>query len=427
MRIGLEVHVALPVRTKLFCGDLAYENQDEPNSNICPVCLGLPGSKPVLNKKALDVSASIANALNCHVSERTWFVRKVYFYPDLPKGYQITQLDGAVGMDGYVRIGGKKVRIRRVQIEEDPARITREKQYSLIDFNRSGVPLNEIVTEPDIESLEEMREFVEELRSILYYQGVNINQELKIDLNISLAENRVEIKNITGIKNLVSAAEYEIKRQSALIAGGKGVRTETRTYKEDSAETVPAREKETEEEYGFIFEPDLTFYDTSRIRIDAPTIASAVAAEMAVKNGYSEKTIRELVMFDKKNLQLLSRLQKDSFRKGIALIEKFASFGITGFSDRDFDRMLEYDVSLLDRESFVSLFNGEQPQEKSDKSGMEEEIRKMIMSDSGLSARAAKDEKARSFLIGRIKSKYHVTAKEAAMLIDKVIKGISNS
>ena len=281
MKIGLEVHVALPTKTKLFCSDLAYENQEEPNSNVCPVCLGLPGAKPVLNQKALEISVGIAKALNCEITEKTWFVRKVYFYPDLPKGYQITQLDGAVGIKGYVDLNGKKIGIRRVQIEEDPARIIREKDYTLIDFNRSGVPLNEIVTEPDITSLEELKNFIEELRSMLYYQGVNINQELKTDLNISLAEKRVEIKNVTGVRNLIAAAEYEIKRQSALIKEGKEINAETRSYKEDSNETVSSREKETEEEYGFTFEPDLTFYDTTKLAIQKAIIASSVAKELA--------------------------------------------------------------------------------------------------------------------------------------------------
>ena len=428
MKIGLEVHVALPTKTKLFCSDLAYENQEEPNSNVCPVCLGLPGAKPVLNQKALEISVGIAKALNCEITEKTWFVRKVYFYPDLPKGYQITQLDGAVGIKGYVDLNGKKIGIRRVQIEEDPARIIREKDYTLIDFNRSGVPLNEIVTEPDITSLEELKNFIEELRSTLYYQGVNINQELKTDLNISLAEKRVEIKNVTGVRNLIAAAEYEIKRQSALIKEGKEINAETRSYKEDSNETVSSREKETEEEYGFTFEPDLTFYDTAKLSIPKAVIASSAAKELAYKNEYSEKTIRELILFNKKNLSLLSSLSKEEFKKGVSLIEKFASFGIEDFSDEEFKKMVGQDISSLEKDGFLQLLGrSSKYEEKPDEKEIETRVMEILSLDKNLLARGINDEKAMGFMIGKVKEKYHVSGKEAADIIKKVIKRILNN
>ncbi|EEZ93014.1 MAG: GatB [Candidatus Parvarchaeum acidiphilum ARMAN-4] len=428
MKIGLEVHVALPTKTKLFCSDLAYENQEEPNSNVCPVCLGLPGAKPVLNQKALEISTSIAKALNCEINEKTWFVRKVYFYPDLPKGYQITQLDGAVGIKGYVNLNGKRIGIRRVQIEEDPARIIREKDYSLIDFNRSGVPLNEIVTEPDITSLDELKGFIEELRSILYYQGVNINQELKTDLNISLAEKRVEIKNVTGVRNLIAAAEYEIRRQSSLIQEGKEINAETRSYKEDTDETVSSREKETEEEYGFTFEPDLTFYDTTKLSIQKAVIASSVAKELAYKQEYNEKTIRELILFNKKNLSLLIGLSKDEFKKGVSLIEKLASFGIDDYSEEDFKKMIKQDISSLEKDGFLQLLGRTSKyEEKADEEEIEAGIKEMLSLDKSLLDRGINDGKAMGFMIGKVKEKYHVSGKEAADFIKKVIKSMLNN
>ena len=428
MKIGLEVHVALPTKTKLFCSDLAYENQEEPNSNVCPVCLGLPGAKPVLNQKALEISTSIAKALNCEINEKTWFVRKVYFYPDLPKGYQITQLDGAVGIKGYVNLNGKRIGIRRVQIEEDPARIIREKDYSLIDFNRSGVPLNEIVTEPDITSLDELKGFIEELRSILYYQGVNINQELKTDLNISLAEKRVEIKNVTGVRNLIAAAEYEIRRQSSLIQEGKEINAETRSYKEDTDETVSSREKETEEEYGFTFEPDLTFYDTTKLSIQKAVIASSVAKELAYKQEYNEKTIRELILFNKKNLSLLIGLSKDEFKKGVSLIEKLASFGIDDYSEEEFNKMIKQDISSLEKDGFLQLLGRTSKyEEKADEEEIEAGIKEMLSLDKSLLDRGINDGKAMGFMIGKVKEKYHVSGKEAADFIKKVIKSMLNN
>ncbi len=422
MKIGLEVHVALPTKTKLFCSDLAYENLDEPNSNVCPVCLGLPGAKPVLNKKALEISANIANALNCRINSKIWFVRKVYFYPDLPKGYQITQLDGSIGLEGYVELSNKKVRIRRVQIEEDPAKIIREKDYSLIDFNRSGIPLNEIVTDPDITSLDELREFMTELRSILYYQGVDINQELKADLNISLAENRVEVKNVTGINNLIGAAEYEIKRQTSLINEGKYIKTETRTYKEDLNETFSSREKETEEEYGFIFEPDLTFYTTSGIKLERPVIARKIAEELSHKTGYNSKVLMELIAFNKFNLNLLVDSSKEDLKRKVALLEKFASFGVDSFSKEEFDRLLSKDFDGMDKASFISALKGEAMGSNVDKEEVEDYIRKTIAEDESLIKKISKNDKAIDFLVGKVKNRYHLSAAESIELIKKVIK-----
>ncbi len=227
MKIGLEIHVALPTKTKLFCS-CSTEETDEPNSNVCPICMGFPGSKPKLNEKAVYIAKSISNVLNCKIRDEISFVRKVYFYPDLPKGFQISQLEGSIGYEGYVKISNKEIRIRRIQIEEDPAKIIRNGDNTLLDFNRSGVPLVEIVTEPDISTEDELREFLHEIRSILYYQGVDINRELKADLNISIVGDRVEVKNVTGIKNLISAAEYEIYRQNKIIEAGGVPAKETR-------------------------------------------------------------------------------------------------------------------------------------------------------------------------------------------------------
>ena len=230
MKIGLEVHVALPTKSKLFCS--CSMDDAEPNTNICPICTGFPGSKPMLNSAAAESGFSIANALHCKINRNMSFVRKVYFYPDLPKCYQITQMGGAVGSEGYLDIQGKRIGIRRVQIEEDPAQIVRDGMLTLLDFNRSGTPLVEIVTEPDITDEGELRSFIANLRSILYYLGVDINREIKADLNISISDVRVEVKNVTGIKSLIEAARYEIARQHRVLEEGKAIAKETRGYNE---------------------------------------------------------------------------------------------------------------------------------------------------------------------------------------------------
>ncbi len=303
MRIGLEVHVALPTKSKLYCSCRTYT--EEPNSSICPICMGMPGSKPKLNREALRLGLAVAFALNCGIGGKTSFVRKVYFYPDLPKGYQISQLYNAVGQKGFLETEGKRIRIRRVQLEEDPAKIIRGEDYTLLDFNRSGTPLLEIVTEPDIESEEELRNFNAELRSVLYYLGIDIDKEMKADLNISLSESRVEVKNITGIKNLIDAARYEIERQSALLARGAEPKVETRSYIPESMRTEHSREKETDEEYGYIFEPDLTFYSTN-MEFPKPVFAGKLAREYAERYNASEKTLRGIIAYDRDALGLLT-------------------------------------------------------------------------------------------------------------------------
>ena len=210
MKIGLEVHVALPTKSKLFCR--CSTEGDAPNSTICPICMGFPGSKPVLNKGALDVAVNVANALECRINPKISFIRKVYFYPDLPKSFQISQLDGSVGFEGKVHIaaGGvnKYIGITRIQLEEDPAKVVRGDNYCLLDFNRSGIPLVEIVTDPDIASEEELYAFVNELRGILYYLGIDVDKEMKADLNISTYGDKVEIKNVLGIEINFSYKRY---------------------------------------------------------------------------------------------------------------------------------------------------------------------------------------------------------------------------
>ncbi|MDE1846213.1 MAG: hypothetical protein KGH53_02965, partial [Candidatus Micrarchaeota archaeon] len=264
---------------------------DEPNSSICEICMGFPGSKPMLNKAALELGVNIAKALHCEVPEKTSFVRKVYFYPDLPKSYQITQLKDSVGTGGYVKINNKKIRLRRIQLEEDPAKTIRAEGHTLIDFNRSGIPLVEIITEPDIENIEELRDFIRTLVGLLSYFRIDISKEIKIDLNISTIGDRVEIKNITGWNNFIKAAESEIERQENSSQKGKKILFETRSYNEKTLKTESSREKESDEEYGFIFEPDLTSYKTEKY--SPPPIWSEVINNYEEKYGLPPKVFLE--------------------------------------------------------------------------------------------------------------------------------------
>ncbi len=276
IKIGLEVHTQITsLKTKLFCSCPSDYRGKPPNTNVCPVCLGLPGALPVVNIEAIKAALMVALALKCEISDVLVFTRKHYFYPDLPKNYQISQYDGPgsipIARNGYIVIGVdgglKKVRIRRINIEEDPGKIVYPtgslltSKYTLIDYNRSGIALLEIVSEPDLRSPKEARAFIDKLRSILEHLGL-VNTELegalRVDANISLAGgSRVEIKNISSAKDVERALTYEIIRQSKALETGEKVRRETRHWDAIRKVTVPLRVKEFEEDYRYFPDPDL--------------------------------------------------------------------------------------------------------------------------------------------------------------------------
>jgi len=275
VKIGLEVHTQLTsLKTKLFCSCSSDYRGKEPNSVVCPVCLGLPGSLPVLNEKAVEYAVMAALAFNCKVSKRMFFFRKNYYYPDLPKNFQITQYDRAGGVplavDGYLYIENrgrrKKIRISRVHLEEDPGRLVHlgpidQSPYTLVDYNRSGITLLETVTEPDMKSPKEARIFLQKLRSVLEHLGIfdgSLEGAMRCDANISLAGGtRVEVKNISSFKEVERALNFEITRQKELLEKGIAVKRETRHWDETRRITVSLRTKEEEQEYRYFPEPDL--------------------------------------------------------------------------------------------------------------------------------------------------------------------------
>lgn len=280
VKIGLEVHVQLNTDSKIFCS-CPVENSSEPNKNVCDTCLGFPGTKPQLNEKAIEFAVKIALALGSDINKRFLFSRKTYFYPDLAKNFQITQQEIKVAKGGCVRLKGKEIRLRGIHLEEDPARIVRKDDCCLLDYNRSGTPLVEIVTEPDIKDPNEARVFLQKLQQILEYLYVtDFGREgcMRVDANISISRvdgtydrpkggfirdtkegNRVEIKNISGVKDVEKSLNFEIMRQKNL----QEVKRETRLWNEKTKTTISARAKEEEEDYGYIFEPDLPIIEIS--------------------------------------------------------------------------------------------------------------------------------------------------------------------
>ncbi|MDG6223401.1 MAG: Asp-tRNA(Asn)/Glu-tRNA(Gln) amidotransferase subunit GatB [Candidatus Bathyarchaeota archaeon] len=275
VRIGLEVHVQLTsLNTKLFCGCASDYKGKDPNSLVCPVCLGMPGSLPVLNENAVEYAVMAALALKCKISEQMFFFRKNYYYPDMPKNFQISQYDQAGGVplavDGHLEVEvnqkRKKIRIGRVHLEEDPGRLVHQgaidtSPYTLVDYNRAGIALLEIVTEPDLGSPKEARLFLQKLRSILEHLGIfsgKLEGSLRCDANISLiGGTRVEVKNISSFKEVERALRFEIMRQKNLVKRGQSIQLETRHWDETRRVTISLRMKEKEHDYRYFPEPDL--------------------------------------------------------------------------------------------------------------------------------------------------------------------------
>ncbi|MBC7327232.1 Asp-tRNA(Asn)/Glu-tRNA(Gln) amidotransferase subunit GatB [bacterium] len=269
--VGMEVHAELLTKSKMFCR-CSTRFGAPPNSQTCPVCLGFPGVLPVTNKRAVEFTIMTALALDCEIARYAHFARKNYFYPDLPKNYQISQYELPLGKNGRleIEIGGKKkaIRIRRVHLEEDTGRLIHMGDKSYIDFNRSGVPLMEIVTEPDINSPEEAKEFLERLRLLLQYLGVCDGKmeegSLRCEPNISLYDletdswgTKVEIKNLGSIRAVGEALEYEINRQLKILQSGGTIVQETRGWSEERKETFSMRSKEEAHDYRYFPEPDI--------------------------------------------------------------------------------------------------------------------------------------------------------------------------
>jgi len=281
--IGIEIHAQLATNSKMFCGCNNDSRGALPNTNICPVCLALPGTLPVINKGAIDMAIKLAKGFNAEVARTTSFDRKNYFYPDSPKGYQITQMDQPIIKNGHVEIlvAGEfmKIGIHHAHLEEDAGKLTHPDgaDYSLVDFNRAGTPLTEIVSEPDIKSTEQAKRYLQEVYNIVTSLGVcNGDMEhgnFKFDLNVSISDSstlgtRTELKNLNSFRNAERALNYEIARQIAVLESGGVIEQETRGWNDAKAETFSQRSKEQANDYRYFPEPDLPPITLSQSYID---------------------------------------------------------------------------------------------------------------------------------------------------------------
>jgi len=335
-KIGLEIHCQLTkLESKLFCSCKANYREFEPNHNICPVCMGLPGSLPRLNQKAVESATSIAMALSCKTPEKIAFFRKNYFYPDLPKNFQITQLnvygDMSIGGEGYVDVEGAKIKIRRIQLEEDPGRLIYEGEsertkITLVDYNRAGTPLVEIVTDPDFENPRQVRVFLNILSDLLENLGVaepGLEGAMRADGNVSIeGGNKVEIKNIGSFHDLEKALHFEITRQESLSERDIEIVQETRHWDDRRKITISSRSKEEDQDYRYFLENDIPW-----VKIDQETITS-LQKDMpesisSKKERFVEKfdiapQVADILASDKYYSDLFENAHSDSDAKDIA-------------------------------------------------------------------------------------------------------------
>ncbi len=376
--IGLECHVQLDTVSKLFCG--CPTKAEEPNSACCEVCLGFPGSKPVLNKKALDYALKVALALNCEINTEFFFSRKTYFYPDMSKSFQITQYEVPVGKNGIVTLSsGKKIRIQRIHIEEDPAALIHESglsssQNTLVDYNRSGIPLIEVVTAPDLVNPQEARDFLDQLTTILNYLKVFDLQEgtLKVDSNISLAGGkRVEVKNITGKKGVEKALAFEAVRQKGILLKGGEVLMETRAFNEKTFTTMSMRAKETEADYGYIFEPDLPAFELDNdylaaVKKELPELHDLKARRFSEEYGLDEYTSGVLASNPLLG-QLFEEISKEVDAK---LAAKFTSRELLAISNYNNIPLEKMDIAVKELVALLQLLESGKVSEKNAKQAL---------------------------------------------------------
>jgi aspartyl-tRNA(Asn)/glutamyl-tRNA(Gln) amidotransferase subunit B len=425
--IGLEVHVQLLTESKIFCG-CSTRFGAPPNTNVCPVCLAYPGALPVLNKKAVEFAALAALALNCRINQDSVFARKNYFYPDLPKGYQISQYDKPIGEFGYLDIEvdgkSKRIGITRLHLEEDAGKSLHDgfpdsDQHTNLDLNRCGTPLTEIVSEPDLRSAQEAFDYLTKLKEIILFTGVSdCNMEegsLRADANVSIRPagqkefgTKVEIKNVNSFRFIREALEYEIKRQVEVVESGGRVEQETRLYNSDQGKTYSMRSKERAHDYRYFPEPDLlplTISDAwlEKIKRSLPELpdarrerfvreyaiteydagvltASRTYAdqfEAAAKTAKNPKRVANLVQSE-----LMGRLKAHNLEieqspismKGVAFSADLVELGtISGKILKDL-----YDRSFELGEDFPSVYEREKPQQISDSSAIEKMIDDVI-------------------------------------------------
>ncbi|GIW63649.1 MAG: aspartyl/glutamyl-tRNA(Asn/Gln) amidotransferase subunit B [Patescibacteria group bacterium] len=411
--LGFEIHLELATKSKMFCRCPADWFGQKPNTLVCPICLGFPGCLPYPNEKAIEFTYKIALALNCKINSEFYFDRKHYFYPDLPKGYQITQWNRPIGYSGYLNLlSGKKIRITRVHLEEDTGKLIHRQGKTLVDYNRAGVPLVEIVTEPDFDNLEDAKEFLENLQLIfrkIRVSTANMEKgsmrlepnmslaEVKPDSSIDLPDYKVELKNINSFRFAKKAVEYEIKRQVELIKQGKLPDQETRGYNEDKGITVSQRKKEEALDYRYFPEPDIPVIrinkqDLAKIKAQIPELPIDLAKRL-IKT-YSLSKEKAVILAKKSNLAKLFETVLKRLKSSPAVKQKTA--------EKIANILINSRVKLNDPDEIIKLYTESIKPASYDKTKLATAVKQVIANN----AQAATDykrgkESAIMYLVGQ--------------------------
>ncbi len=476
--IGLEIHVELKTKTKMFCSCLNDPDEKHPNTNVCPICLGHPGTLPVINKVAVEAVVKLGLALGGNVAKDSHFDRKSYFYPDLPKGYQISQYEKPLVRGGML----KGVRIRRIHLEEDTGRLLHTSDddnddkraigpihrhsYSLVDFNRAGVPLMELVTEPDIKNAEEAVNFAKELRLIMRYLDISDADmekgQMRIEANVSLDQGtKVELKNINSFNAVYDAIRYELERQEKLLTSGKKVIQETRGWNEAKGVTESQRTKEEAHDYRYFPEPDLpplelSSSDIDRLRSKIPELPEAKRHRFVQEFGFNLGDVEVLIedktaaeFFEEAASELKTRLPFTNYQllynyftsdlRGL-MNEKGIGFNELKITPEHFAHlvaMVEMGElgSRLAKDILLKMFEtGEDPEvlkreEKLEFISNEEELRLLAEEIIKNNPKAVEDykkgkEAAVQFLIGQVMAKTHGQANPeiTKRILEKLLK-----
>jgi len=377
--IGLEIHAELKTKSKMFCSCLNDAFQQNPNVNVCPICMGHPGTLPVPNEEAIRMVIKVGLALNGKIAEKSKFDRKSYFYPDLPKGYQISQYDMPFVKGGHLQIRDREIDITRIHLEEDTARSQHpaNTDYSLLDFNRAGVPLMELVTEPKIQTAQEAKQFAQELQVILRYLGVSDADmergQMRVEANISIKPEKtkelgtkVEIKNLNSFRAVERAIEYEIDRQKEVLESGDKVIQETRGWNENKGETFSQRKKEEAHDYRYFPEPDIPPFTFSSEQIaeihgELPELPQARRKRLQEEYNLVPEAV-EVFVFNK-DLgeyfeEVISELGPDLEHKKLEkLIKLSANYLVTDLRGLLQVKSVEDESFLITPENFAELMN----------------------------------------------------------------------
>jgi aspartyl-tRNA(Asn)/glutamyl-tRNA(Gln) amidotransferase subunit B len=356
--IGMEVHVESKTNSKMFCSCINGRGlEDKPNINICPICTGHPGTLPVPNREALVKITRFGQALNCQISDYTWFERKSYFYPDLPKGYQITQYERPLCYEGNIEIltskGPKYIRITRIHMEEDTGKLSHINGKTVVDYNRAGLPLMELVTEPDIRNAEEAKIFCEELQLILRYLDISDGDmdkgQMRCEVNISLREKgaeafgtKVEIKNLNSFRVVEQAIEYEIIRQTEVISQGGEIVQETRGWDDAKSITFSQRKKENAHDYRYFVEPDIPPFETADIVTDAASITAELP--IAKRKRFLDEYQLAIQQVD---ILVRSKVLADYFEQTISELKAWIKADTKEFTPEETTKLIKLSANYL--------------------------------------------------------------------------------